>query len=326
MVWIKRNLFFVIGGIIALILLGAAGFYIYQGWSRNAIAAQQLNDIYTSIKNLSDQPIGPGNDQINNTEIARDQEKQILEWVNSASNYFQPVAAIPADSVTSESFAAALRRTVAQLQNEAESASVALPPQYDFSFAAQRPLMQFASGSLPLLSVQLGEVKKISEIIFSARVNTLDGIQRSHVSQDDISGPQADYTDKQSLTNDLTIVTPYVITFRSFTPELAQVISAFATSSNAFIIKSINVQPAGAATTEGQPGQPGMSPPGMNPDGYPRNEGYPRRYGYPPGNYPNGYRPPETQPVGRGGLQTILKEQLLQITLEVDLVKLLPKS
>src|SRR5580692_4575622 len=173
--WIKRNLFFVIGGIIALILLGGAGYYIYQGWSRNATASEQLNDIYTSINNYWNQPIGPGNDQVNNTEIARDQEKQIREWVNSTRDYFQPVAAIPADSVTSESFAAALRRTVAQLQNEAESASVALPPQYDFSFAAQRPLMQFASGSLPLLSVQLGEVKKIAEIIFSARVNALDG-------------------------------------------------------------------------------------------------------------------------------------------------------
>jgi len=30
--------------------------------------------------------------------------------------------------------------------------------------------------------------------------------------------------------------------------------------------------------------------------------------------------------MNKGGLQTVLKEQLLQITLEVELVKLLPKS
>ena len=321
--WIKRNLFFVIGGIIALILLGGSGFYIFQGWSRNAAAAEKLNDIYHTIDSLSGQNPSPGNEQVNNTDIARDQDKQIRDWVNSAAGYFQPVPAIPADPVTSESFAAALRRTVAQLQNEAESASVALPPQYDFSFAAQRPLMQFASGSLPMLSVQLGEIKRISEIIFSARVNALDGIQRARVSDDDISGPQGDYTAKQSVTNDLTIITPYVITFRSFTPEIAQVISAFATSSNAFIIKSVNVQPAAAAMAgdESQPGQPGMMQPGMNPDGYP-----PRRYGYPNGYAPPGAVPPAAQPSGKGGLQTILKEQLLQVTLEIDLVKLLPKS
>ena len=31
MAWIKRNLFFVIGGILAIGLLGAAGFYDLQG-------------------------------------------------------------------------------------------------------------------------------------------------------------------------------------------------------------------------------------------------------------------------------------------------------
>jgi hypothetical protein len=38
MAWIKRNLFFVIGGILAMGLLGAAGFYNYKGWSHNTAA------------------------------------------------------------------------------------------------------------------------------------------------------------------------------------------------------------------------------------------------------------------------------------------------
>jgi len=74
-------------------------------------------------------------------------------------------------------------------------------------------------------------------------------------------------------------------------------VGAFATSSNTFLIKSINVQPASAATAA--PGDlAGMSP---------------------------GAQP--VQPAtGKGGLQTVLKEQLLRISLEVGLVKLLPKS
>jgi hypothetical protein len=328
--WIKRNLFFVIGGLIALGLLGGSGFYIYQGWSRNADASDKLNEIYSTLQTLGEANPGPGNDQINNTEIARTQTQQIRDWVLSSGNYFLPIDAIPPDSVTSETFAAALRRTVAQLQSEATNASVALPPEYDFSFAAQRPLMQFAPGSLAPLSVQLGEVKKIAEIIFSAKVNSLDGIQRVRVSDDDVNGPQTDYTDKQALTNDLAIITPYVVTFHSFTPELSRVIAAFATSSNAFIIKSINVEPAGAETGADM-SQPGMLPPGENPEGYPPR-GYPgRRFAYggygPQGGYQPGGAPPVAQPVvNKGGLQTVLKEQLLQITLEVELVKLLPKS
>ena len=36
---------------------------------------------------------------------------------------------------------------------------------------------------------------------------------------------------------------------------------------------------------------------------------------------------PQAQPAGgKGGLQTVLKEQLLRFTMEVEIVKLLPKS
>jgi len=327
--WIKRNLFFVIGGGIALVLLGGAGYYIYQGWSNNSQAADKLTGTYTTLKSLADQKPGPGK---NNTEIARDQEQQLLDWMNSSSNYFQLVPPIPPGPVTSETFAAALRRTVAQLNKDAESASVSLPPQYYFSFDAQRPLMQFASGSLDPIATQLGEVKVIAEIIFSAGVNAVDSIQRTRVSDDDVNGPQADYTDLVAVTNDFAVITPYVITFRSFTPEIARVVSAFANSSNAFIIHSITVEPAGQssspdATQGGLP--PGMGMPGQYPGQYPG--GYQQRMAGYAGGYP-GYPPPANNPqpvaapTGKGGLKTVLKEQLLRTTLEVELVKLLPKS
>lgn len=316
--WIKRNLFFVIGGAVALVLLGGSGFYIYQGWSRNSTATDKLNESYDTLKKLADEKPGPGNDKINNTEIAKNQEKQVHDWIVSSGNYFQPVPAIPSGAVTSETFAAALSRTVDQLQRDAESASVALPPKYNFSFAAQRPLMQF--NSVDQLATQLGEVKAIAETIFSARVNSLDGIQRVRVSDDDLAGPATDYTDEHSVTNDLAIVTPYIVTFRSFSPEISRVISAFATSSNAFIIKAINVQPAGAMTMDANV----MTQPGLPPGAYP---GYGRPgFPSPPGYAPPGYPASSPPVVNKGGLQTILKEQLLRVTLEVELVKLLPKS
>ena len=36
--WLKRNLFFAIGGVLALGLLAAAGYYDYAGWARNQTA------------------------------------------------------------------------------------------------------------------------------------------------------------------------------------------------------------------------------------------------------------------------------------------------
>ena len=55
--------------------------------------------------------------------------------------------------------------------------------------------------------------------------------------------------------------------------------------------------------------------------GYPGGgPGYPGYPGAAPQPSPTAKRAP-----GKGGLQTVLKEQLLRVTLEVDIVKLLPK-
>jgi len=321
--WIKRNLFFVIGGLVTLGLLGAGGFYIYKDWNRNSDASTKLNEIYDTLKNLQQQKPAPGNEKIDNTKIAKEQDKQLRAWIEASGKYFQPVPAVPPSGVSSETFAGALRRTIDTLQHEARDAGVALPPKYDFSFSAQRPLVKFAEGSLEPLSVQLGEVKAIVETVFTARVNYFDSIQRVRISADDANGSQGDYIDEHPVTNDLAVITPYVITFRCFTPELSRVVGALATSPNTFLIKSINVQPASATTTAapgdmaGMPGMPTM--PGMPPGGMPVRMG---EFGMPA---PTAAQP--VQPVtGKGGLQTVLKEQLLRVSLEVGLVKLLPKS
>ncbi len=297
MAWIKRNLFFVIGGILAIGLLGSAGFYIYKGWSHNAAALNELNEIYSTLRQLTSKKPSPGNDKINNIEAAKQQENQVREWIRRAGDYFQPIPPVPNPSngmVSSEGYAAALRRMIDQLQHEADTASVALPPQYNFSFKAQRDLVKFAPGSLGPLAEQLGEVKTIAETLFAARVNALDGIQRVRVSDDDVSGPQADYLDDHSVTNNLAVLTPYQITFRSFSPEIGEVLAGFASSPHGFIVKGINVQLAGAASTM-SPGPTALAP------GLPMTP-------------------------GRGGLQTVLNEQLLRVTLVVEVVKLLPKK
>lgn len=321
MAWIKRNLFFAVGGVVALVLLGGAGFYIYRGWSHNSTAFAKLNEIVGHLRSLNSQRPSPGNDKIDNTKIAREQTQEVDRWIESADQYFRPIPPIPPGNVTSESYAGALRRTINQLQREADEAGVKLPPQYDFSFAAQRSRVSFAPGSLPPLAAQLGEVKAICDILFAARINSLDGIQRVRVSSDDINGPQADYIDDQPVTNSLAVVAPYVITFRSFTPELSRVISRFAMASNTFIVKSVNVQPASAANAANA-----ANP--MAPGGLPGQRMMPGGYGMPqPTAQANTYQANTYHLVtSKGGLQTVLKEQLLLIQMKVDLVKLLPKS
>jgi hypothetical protein len=311
MAWIKRNLNFVIVAILAVGLLAAAGVYGFKNWRRNIAGTATLNEAYNALKQLHDQNPSPGNDRVDNIEAARQQEKELNAWIQQARNYFQPIPPIPnptADGVTSEAFAAALRRTIDQLQHEAQNASVLLPPQYNFSFEAERSLVRFAPGSLDPLAAQLGEVKAICEILFAAKINSLDNLRRVRVSGDDAGGPQSDYLNSTSSSNNLAVFTPYEITFRCFSHDLAQVLSNFASLPNGFVVKGINVQPAAVAAASTAPGNP-----------------------------PNGYNPqaplmarnqpvPLPAPNGGSGLRTVLDEQLLTVTMDVRLVKLLPRN
>ncbi|HTQ51102.1 MAG TPA: Amuc_1100 family pilus-like protein [Candidatus Acidoferrales bacterium] len=320
--WIKRNLMFAIGGVVALLLLLGAGFCDWRSWDHNSTAFDRLNEIYGKLKELSDKKPSPGNKEVDNIKAAKDQEAEVRAWIAKAADFFQPISPIPdAPEVTSEAFASDLRRTIDQLQHAAESASVQLPPKYSFSFEAQRSSVKFTPGSLAPLAVQLGEVKKIAEILFAARINALDSIQRVRVSDDDnAAGQQADYTAEASITNNLAVMTPYVITFRSFSPELASVLSGFGASPNCMIVKAINVAPAGATTQMSGGPSPYNSYPNPYPNPYVTPPGYPQGGpGIPP-------PPPALGTVPRGALATVLNEQILRITLEVIIVKPLPKK
>jgi hypothetical protein len=314
--WLKRNLLFVIGGVLALGLLGAAGVYDYKCWQRNAADFGTLTEIYNNLKNNTvpdsqGHPISPGNDKVNNIAAANEQRRQLEDWIRRAKEYFQPIAPIPNPTngpISNESFAGALHRTLDQLQNEAAVANVQLPPQYAFSFAAQSAKVVFAPGSIGQLSQELGEVKAISEALYAARVNALESIQRVPVSDDDTTaGLTTDYLTDQPVTNNLAVLMPYQVTFRGFSAEIAQTLDVFATSPHGFLIKTISVMPASMSQMAGNPGDMTQQPYIMS-----------SAAATAPGTFM-----PAPMP-GRGGLQTVLNEQMLRVTMEIEVVKLSP--
>src|ERR1019366_4515939 len=156
--WIKRNLFFVVGGLLAVSLLGGAGYFIWTGWARNSEASNNLNERYGKLKDIAQSPLQPGNEKINNTKIAQEQEKQVREWIAQANKFFRPIPPVPAGNVTSKTYATALGTTIYQMQQTAKDASVSLPPQYYFSFQVQSSKLTISSASLDPLAAQLGEV------------------------------------------------------------------------------------------------------------------------------------------------------------------------
>jgi hypothetical protein len=272
--WVKRNLYFVIGAAAAAVLMGLAGYYLYSGWQHKSDVFETLSKQYATLKDLYNLNPNPGSDKVDNINAAKAQQKQLREFITQSTRFFEPVAPIPAiegtNPVTSEVFASHLSRTVDQLQRDATSASVTLPPKYNFSFEAQKSLMTFAAGSLNPLAVQLGEVKGLCEAVFAAKVNALDGIRRERVSSDDQKGPPSDYLEEKSVTNDLAILTPYEISFRCFSSELAGVLNHFHSDAHGFLVKTINVEPApaGAAADPNTPDSAPMGVPAYPMPGY----------------------------------------------------------
>ncbi len=156
--WIKRNLYFSIGGLIALVLLGGAGFYTYVSWQRNNEAFTKLNDIYNKLKEISSERPQAGNDKVNNIKLAQEHEQQLRQWMSQARKHFKPIAPIPNPAngqYTSQMFGDALSRTIARLQDEAAAAGVGLPPAYKFSFQAESGAVKFAPGE-PSATVRTG--------------------------------------------------------------------------------------------------------------------------------------------------------------------------
>src|SRR5207302_9924622 len=73
MSWIKRNLYFLIGTVVALALLGLAGFYLYSKWSLNNKVLEDLTQKHEDLKKLNSQNPHPGSGNINNIDTAREQ-------------------------------------------------------------------------------------------------------------------------------------------------------------------------------------------------------------------------------------------------------------
>ncbi|MFM2295778.1 MAG: hypothetical protein RLZZ350_2191 [Verrucomicrobiota bacterium] len=320
MAWIKRNILFLVGSLLALGLLGGAGFYLFTRNQANNDLKEKVTAAYGEAESVSHTSPGPGNDKVDNIKAAKDQVVQMRDILAKQHSYFRPIAPIPAfaegtNAISDHEFASALRDTINELQHDAASSSVQLPPRYDFSFSAIKSKITFAPDSLTPLAQQLGEVKAICDVIFRARVNSLDSIRRVKVSLDDKEAP--DYLEVLPVTNDLAVIEPYEIIFRSFSGELAGVLDGFAKSPNGFRIKTTLVDPSSAMTTA----------PGADAAAYvaPTAPAPVARVG---GEDEGAARPAAvaayvpTASTARGGLPTVINEHPIKVTLMLELVKL----
>lgn len=314
MSWIKRNLFFVIGGTVAVLLLAAAGFYLYSGANVNTEYSTKLEAAYSELTRIANLQPNPGNEKVDNAAVAREHRAKVLAKIDESRAFFTPIPTIPLiptnSSVSAVDYSAALRRTVDEMTRNAANASVILQPKYYFSFLAQQPLVKFAAGSLEPLAAQLGDIKAICDVLFNAKINTLYNLRRPRVSDDDLKGPQSDYLSTTSVTNELAVLVPYEVTFYGFSDELAAVLTGFANEPHGFIVTTMNVEP-------GTPGSTSTDAAGMAANNNAAIMAARLGYAAPAAAAPG---------AARGGLPVMLDQQQLKVTMGVTVVKLLPKK
>ena len=340
MVWIKRNLFLVAGGLVALVLLGLAGFFLYTKFSQDQAMTAQLDQSTQELKTLVTRDPHPGTDKVDNLGAAKNEHKRLQAFLDRTRRRFPPTFT---NQPTSREFRAMLDTTVSDLQRRAEWAGGKLPDDYWFGFTAQKASMTFSTNLLGPLTGQLLDVSALCNILFNAKIVSLERVKRASAGQDDGGGgsaltsllttPTQDYLEAKGVTNQWAVVTPYEVTFQGFSSELAEVLESLIRSPHCFVVKTLIVERADAASSldgsmTGTPGDTqSESTPAFNPyaryggpmmRGFGRggmSEALARRYGVssqPPADAP--------KPASRGN--NFLEERVLRVTLSVNSVKL----
>ena len=143
---------------------------------------------------------------------AQKEQQQVEALLNDVRKFFTPISYPPVKD--SHEFRLLLDRTIEQLERDAKETAVSLPPKYAFSFKPQSEAVQFDSANLRPLAMQLAEISTICQIVFKAKVHSIENIRRVPIAREDVG--QSDYIDKKAVTNALEIHMPYEFTFRSF--------------------------------------------------------------------------------------------------------------
>ena len=355
MSWFKKNLSLVVGGVVALGLLGFAIFFLLTSTRAADEVTAQLSAKTAELKDLTTHDPYPNQENI---EAARKEQKKLAEFVQGSRKFFVPVSSFT--NVDSAAFKDLLETTISHLENDAEKAGVNLPAKYDFTFAPQRKSLDFAADTLAPLAAQVAEIKAVCEVLFDARVHALTALRRIPVAKDD-QGATDYLVGKKAATNTVTgaVLAPYEIQFQGFTAELAAVLEGFYRSPNCFIVRNLDVQTniVNVAADSSQtipsylpyyPSTTGVVPPTPSPEDLMRQRYGLGRYGMGPGGGRYGGLGPGSSrygqpplvaptptptttpsafaPAARKGPETILDERPFKVTMYIEAVRLIERG
>ena len=325
MSWIKRNLAFVISLAVALGLLIGGAVYLFSAQSDAEAANGELEAKKNQYDTLVKREPYPNT---KNIEVAKAEQVRFAELKSQSLTTFSQYPVVGA--LDDASFKALLTRTIGDLERSAERKGVKLPSgsdassgassKYNFTFSTQRRELRLPPNTLQPLALALTDIREFSEILFASKIHSLVYIKRSAIGTNEPAG-SGDILSKKVGTNTVigAGIHPYEVQFQCFSSELGEVLSRFVAASNAYVLKTVNVdRPSadGAESAEAAPVNPASSMMAMM-----------SRYGLRPGmgTMPPASQPGATPPTTSGKVGDIVLEQKpIRVTLGFEVVRLAP--
>src|SRR5688500_20025902 len=120
MVWVKRNLGLVIGGVVALALLVVAGIYLWNQRAQDQEVTASLDTATARYQELLSRPVHPGDDRgrVNNIELAKEEVQRLNALLDEVRSKFGG-GEVPTN-ISNREFRALLDNTINDLQTKAE--------------------------------------------------------------------------------------------------------------------------------------------------------------------------------------------------------------
>ena len=323
MSWIKRNLAFVISLAVALALLIGGAVYLFSSQSDAEAANGELEAKKNEYDTLVKREPYPNT---KNIEVAKAEQVRFAELKAQSLTTFSRYPVFGA--LDDASFKALLTRTIGELERSAERKGVKLPSgsdaasgsssKYNFTFSTQRRELRLPPNTLQPLALALTDIREFSEILFASKIHSLLSIKRSAIGTNEPAG-SGDILSKKVGTNTVigAGIHPYEVQFQCFSSELGEVLTRFVGASNAYVLKTVNVdRPSadGAESAEAAPVNPASSMMAMM-----------SRYGLRPGM---GTMPPASQPSAAAATPSgkvgdiVLEQKPIRVTLGFEVVRL----
>ena len=173
-----------------------------------------------------------------NIQAAKADQEHVRQFLAEFRKCFAPFPPPPVKD--EKGFKTYLEDSLVQFRVRATNAGIELPAGFGFAFSSLVGKFNSPPANIAPWTQQLQEISTILDIVYHAKVNYLAGLHRVPVSPDD-NGIGDCLLQATTVTNQWGVVTPYKITFRGFSTEIAAVMEGFARSSNCFIIKAVDV-------------------------------------------------------------------------------------